>query len=178
MFLIALIPVIFIWRENNIKIFKMSKHALKRTVEPFLIIVAMSTMVQLMINSGNNLTGLPSSLEIIAKGFEVKALPMLAPFVGMFGAAITGSATISNIMFGSLLNTASRVMNMNSSVILALELVGAAAGNMIALADVIVAEAAVGLKNQTRNVLKGVIIPCIIYVSIVGVIGFIVSNYF
>jgi len=178
MFLIALIPVIFIWRENNIKIFKMSKHALKRTVEPFLIIVAMSTMVQLMINSGNNLTGLPSSLEIIAKGFEVKALPVLAPFVGMFGAAITGSATISNIMFGSLLNTASRVMNMNSSVILALELVGAAAGNMIALADVIVAEAAVGLKNQTRNVLKGVIIPCIIYVSIVGVIGFIVSNYF
>jgi lactate permease len=77
-------------------------------------------------------------------------------------------------MFGNFLSAASEVMKMDMAKILALELVGAAAGNMIALADVIVAEAVVGLRNKTRYVLKGVIIPCLIYVIIVGIIGLLV----
>lgn len=44
------------------------------------------------------------------------------------------------------------------------------------LADIIVAEAVVGLKNKTRYVLKGVIIPCLIYVIIVGLIGLLVGR--
>ena len=42
---------------------------------------------------------------------------------------------------------------------------------MIALADIIAAEAVVGLKNEEAKVLKGVIIPCLIYVLIVGFVG-------
>jgi L-lactate permease len=49
--------------------------------------------------------------------------------------------------------------------------VGAAAGNMIALADILAAESVVGLKNKERHVLAGVLIPCLIYISIVGLVG-------
>lgn len=60
------------------------------------------------------------------------------------------------------------------AIILSLELVGAAAGNMIALADIMPALAVVGLKGKEREILKRVIIPCLIYVLLVGLIGILV----
>ena len=96
----------------------------------------------------------------------------MAPIVGAFGSFLTGSVTISNIMFGNSLALAAKELGLSVDTILALIVVGAAAGNMIALADIIVAEAVVGLKNEERKVLRGVIIPCLIYVILVGIIGF------
>jgi L-lactate permease len=74
-------------------------------------------------------------------------------------------------MFGGFLDFASQAINMDAAKILALALVGGAAGNMTALADMLAAEAVVGLKNQERAVLKGVIIPCLIYLTLIGIIG-------
>lgn len=150
--------------------------ALKKAIEPFLIIVSMSGFVQLMINSGDNFSGFPSMLKLTAANFETALLPFWSPFIGAFGSFITGSATVSNLMFGNFLNFAAQVMNMNVAIILALELVGASAGNMIALADMISAETVVGLKNEERKVLKGVIIPCLIYVLLAGIIGILVAS--
>jgi lactate permease len=174
-FILAGVPIALLWGRKRLAL-ESFKVALSRTWEPFLVIASMSIIVQLIINSGNNLSGIPSSLSLIAKGFEISALPLLAPMVGAFGSFLTGSATISNIIFGNFLNTASQIMNMNTAKILALELVGAAAGNMIALADIIAAEAVVGLRNKTRYVLKGVIIPCLIYIIIVGLVGVLVGR--
>jgi len=63
---------------------------------------------------------------------------------------------------------------MNTSIILSLGVVGAAAGNMIALADILTAEAMTGVKNGEVQVLKGVIIPCLLYLTILGIVGYIV----
>ena len=49
------------------------------------------------------------------------------------------------------------------AIILSMQMVGAAAGNMIALADVLPALAVVGLKNKEVEVIKKVLIPCLIY---------------
>lgn len=78
-------------------------------------------------------------------------------------------------MFGNFLNIASLAIGLGAFKILALALVGAAAGNMTALADILAAEAVVGLKNQERGVLRGVIVPCLIYLLIVAVIGLLVA---
>ena len=45
---------------------------------------------------------------------------------------------------------------------------------MIALADIIAAEAVTGLKNEERKILKGVIIPCVIYIGLVGLVGLLI----
>lgn len=47
---------------------------------------------------------------------------------------------------------------------------------MIALADVLAAEAVVGLKNMEREVVKGVLIPCLVYLLLVGVWGMILAG--
>lgn len=163
MFLLSAIPVL-IFQVRNKKIFWSSaKDSFKRTIEPFLVILTVSTMVQLMLGSG--------SLLLISRGFENVLLPITSPLIGAFGSFLTGSATISNLMFGKLVATAAQNLNFDVAKILALELVGAAAGNMIALADILTAETVVGLKHHEREVLRGVITPCLIYVLIVGIIG-------
>jgi len=174
-FIAAGVLVAIIWGERKKLFFKAVNIARQRTIEPFLVIICMSTVVQLMINSGNNSSGLPSVLGLLAINFETPLLPFWAPFIGAFGSFLTGSITISNLMFGNFLNTAGNAIKLNASKILALEAVGAAAGNMIALADILSAETVVGLKNEEKKILKEVIIPCLIYVTLVGIIGLIIN---
>jgi lactate permease len=153
---------------------KSSSEAIKRSFSPFIVIACMSAFVQIMILSGQNQTGYESPILIIAKIFETNFLPFWAPFVGAFGGFLTGSVTISNIMFGNFLSTAASAFGIESAKILALALVGGAAGNMIGLADILSAESVVGLKNKERDVLKGVIATCVIYVFLTGVAGMII----
>lgn len=165
-FIISGLITALIWKEKIILEAKTATTALKRAIEPFLVIAFMSAIVQIMINSGQ--------IALIAESFETPLLPFWTPFVGAFGAFITGSATVSNIMFGNFLALAAKALNMVSGKILALALVGAAAGNMVALADILSGEAVVGLKNEERRILKGVIIPCLVYLSLAGLIGILI----
>jgi len=170
-FIIAGLVTIFIWKSWK-KIFSSSAvGAFWGTLNPFLVIVFMSSFVQIMINAGQNYSDLPAPITLVAKIFETDWLPFFAPFIGAFGSFITGSATISNIMFGNFFDTAGRVLGLDISTLLSLGVVGASAGNMIALADMLAGEAVVGVKNQERQILKGVFIPCTTYLVLVGIIG-------
>ncbi len=173
-FIISGLITALIWRDKIILGVKTAVSALKRIMEPFLVIAFMSAIVQIMLNAGQNLTGLSSPIVLIAQTFETLFLPFWAPFIGAFGAFITGSATVSNIMFGNFLALAAKALNMVSGKILALTLVGAAAGNMVALADILSGEAVVGLKNEERRILKGVIVPCLVYLLLAGLIGILI----
>ncbi|ETB63856.1 TPA: L-lactate permease [Candidatus Nomurabacteria bacterium] len=173
-FIITGFLIIFFYKSKK-KIFKeLSLVSLKGAIGPFLVILFMSSMVQIIINSGQNLSGLPSALSLMSSLFETRLIPFFAPFIGGFGAFITGSVTLSNIMFGSLFNLTSLNMGFNPSIILSLGVAGGAAGNMIALADILTAEAVIGEKNKEREVLRGVIIPCLTYLLILGIIGILI----
>jgi len=147
------------------------KLAFARTFEPFIVIFAMSATVQLILNSGNNYSGNPSILKLVSGIFENNALPFLAPFAGAFGSFVSGSVTISNILFGNFLASASTVIKMDTAKILGLQVAGAAAGNMIALADILTAQAVAGIKSKEIEILKRIILPCLVYVTLVGLVG-------
>lgn len=173
-FIISGLLVILIWREKFSIIWNSIKKALNGAINPFFVVFSMLAMIQLMINSGNNNSGILSAISLITHLFETSLLPIFVPFIGAFGSFMTGSVTVSNIMFGHLFSIASINLSLNTSIILALGVVGAAAGNMIALADILTAEAVTGVKDSEIAVLKGVIIPCLIYLSILGILGFLI----
>ena len=170
-FILATIPTIILYEKNKKNNFKTIKESFVKAIEPFLVIATISVMVQLMIYSNQNISGNYSILQIIANNLKTPFLPFMAPIIGAFGSFLTGSVTISNIMFGSILQNISLAMGFNTALILSLQLVGGAAGNMIALADILPALVVVNLKGKERDVIKRVIIPCIIYVFLVGIIG-------
>jgi lactate permease len=173
-FLIAGTITVIVYRIN-LKFFSTSlKLAVKRSIEPFLVIAFMSIISQVMVNSVHNSISLPSMIDFLATYTKNALLPLWAPMVGAFGSFLTGSATVSNLMFGNFLVISAQDLGLGVDKILALALVGGAAGNMIALADIIAAETVVGLKNEERKVLGGVIIPCAIYIVLVGILGFLI----
>lgn len=173
-FILAALPVVIFWHGKERLVRLSIIAALKRTIEPFFVIAFLAAMVQIMINSGQNFSGIPSSLDYLAHGITSFLLPFWAPLLGAFGAFITGSATVSNVMFGDLLSVASQTLGVNGAKILALALVGAAAGNMVALADVLAATTVVGLKNREHQVIKIVFPYCVIYVLLAGVVGLLI----
>lgn len=178
-FIVAGLLVPLIWGKTKEKLFGGSmKRAFKDALGPFFVIASILAMVQIMSNSGNNFSGLPSVVDLISRAFETSFLPLLAPFIGAFGGFMTGSVTASSVMFGALLNAAAANIGMSVALILSLAVVGAAAGNMIALADILTAEVVVGVKNKEREILKGVFIPCFTYLALVGLAGVIVLRFF
>jgi len=176
-FILAGALVVYLEKKQKQIIFQSLSTALKRTLEPFSVIVCLSAVVQLMTYSNYNYSGLPSVLNLLAKNFETPLLPFWSPFIGAFGSFLTGSITISNLMFGNFLNLASNAIKLDANKILALEAVGAAAGNMLALADMLVVETIVGLKHQEREILKAVVLPCLIYILLVGLLGILTGKF-
>ena len=172
-FILTAIFVLVIKHESKNFDFKSVNTAFNQTIKPYLVIAFMSIFTQLMIISSQNSSGHLSIIELIAKIFQSHLLPFFAPFIGAFGSFITGSATVSNLMFGNFLNLTSLSLLINPSIILALELVGASAGNMIALADILTAETVVGLKNQEIRIINKIILPCFIYLLLVATLGLI-----
>lgn len=174
-FIISTFVVVLIYSIDNKNSIKKSLNgAFKGAYLPFLIIASMLSMVQIMINSGSNLSGIPSAINLIAQSIESYFLPFFIPFAGAFGALMTGSVTTSNVMFGTLFSTAAINMSLDAGIVLSILVVGAGIGNMVALADILTAEAVVGEKNIERKIVKGVLVPCLICLFIVGVMGMVV----
>jgi lactate permease len=65
----------------------------------------------------------------------------------------------------------------SGAMVVALQAVGAAAGNMIAIHNVVAASATVGLLGQEGTTLRKTIIPTLYYLAFVGIIG-LIAIYF
>ena len=97
--------------------------------------------------------------------------PVFAPTIGALGAFIAGSNTVSNLMFSLFQHGVAASLAIPASMVVALQAVGAAAGNMIAIHNVVAASATVGLLGQEGQTLRKTIIPTLYYVIFAGIIG-------
>jgi lactate permease len=131
-------------------------------------------MVRVYINSGANPAGLPSMPIAMAEWMAAwagQAYPFFAPWVGALGAFIAGSNTVSNLMFALFQYGVAEKLGMSTVVMVALQAVGAAAGNMIAIHNVVAASATVGLLGREGLVLRKTCIPTLYYLVAVGLMG-------
>jgi lactate permease len=99
--------------------------------------------------------------------------PLFAPMVGALGAFIAGSNTVSNMMLSQFQFGVADALGISTAFMIALQAVGAAAGNMIAIHNVVAASATVGLLDQEGETLRKTIIPTIYYCLFAGILGLI-----
>ena len=138
------------------------------------VLVFTIPMVRIYINSGTNLAELPSMPLAMAEwaAVHVGAIwPLFAPMIGALGAFIAGSNTVSNLMFCLFQYGVADNLSLPTTVIVSLQAVGAAAGNMVAIHNVVAASATVGLLGQEGSTLRKTIIPTLYYLIIVGILG-------
>ena len=136
-------------------------------------------MVRIYINSGTNpldIPGMPIAMAEMVAGTFGFIYPIFAPAVGALGAFIAGSNTVSNLMFALFQLGVALKLSMPSFVIVAMQAVGAAAGNMIAIHNVVAACATVGFLGKEGIVLRRTIIPTIYYLLVVGILGLILVS--
>jgi lactate permease len=141
----------------------------------FVLIFAVP-MVRIYINSGVNALDIQSMPIAMAEwvSLNVGAVwPFFAPFIGALGAFIAGSNTVSNLMFSLFQHGVATALEVSAAMVVALQAVGAAAGNMIAIHNVVAASATVGLLGQEGATLRRTIIPTLYYLVATGVLGLI-----
>ncbi|WP_275546673.1 L-lactate permease [Pseudomonas sp. Marseille-Q0931] len=131
-------------------------------------------MVRILINSGVNSAELASMPILMARWVADSVggiYPLLAPSIGALGAFIAGSNTVSNMMFSQFQFGVASSLGISSALIVAVQAVGAAAGNMVAIHNVVAASATVGLLGREGSTLRKTIWPTLYYVLFTGIIA-------
>ncbi len=138
------------------------------------VLVFTVPMVRIYINSDVNALGIASMPIAMADWVSANVgavWPFFAPIIGALGAFIAGSNTVSNLMFSLFQHGVATALGMSTAFIVALQAVGAAAGNMIAIHNVVAASATVGLLGQEGATLRRTIFPTIYYLTATGLLG-------
>ena len=138
------------------------------------VLVFKVLMVRIYNNTGANAIGLSGMPVTRAKWVAEnvgRVWPLFAPFIGALGAFIAGSNTISNLMLSLFQKSVAESLLISGSLVVALQAVGSAAGNMVAIHNVVAASATVGLLGQEGTTFRKTILPTIYYVTVVGTLG-------
>jgi lactate permease len=140
------------------------RQTVKSAVPSSIGIATMVGMAVAMENSGMT--------YVLAAGIAEVAgplYPLVAPFIGLLGAFMTGSNTNSNVVFAPLQQQAAALLGVSALVILGAQTTGGALGSMIAPAKLIVGSSTAGLAGQEGRVLEKTLAPALIIAGVVGV---------
>ena len=101
--------------------------------------------------------------EALAGTFQ-HAYVAVAPFIGVLGAFMSGSNTVSNMLFASLqYEIAVSLASISPVIILALQNIGGAAGNMICVNNVVAVCATTGVSGCEGRIIRVNLVPCLVY---------------
>ncbi|WP_017380265.1 L-lactate permease [Paenisporosarcina sp. TG-14] len=137
-------------------------------------------MVQVFLNTGGGAAGFDRMPIELANGAVALAgdfWPFFATFIGGLGAFIAGSNTVSNMMFSLFQFDVGSQMGVDATWIVALQAVGGAAGNMIAVHNVVAASAVVGLVGKEGDIIRKTFLPFVYYALLTGSIGYSIVWY-
>ncbi|MEW6625049.1 MAG: L-lactate permease [Bacillota bacterium] len=138
-------------------------------------------MVQIMVQSNintNNMEGMMLTMSKAVAGIAGSSWPVFSPFVGILGAFMSGSNTVSNILFSQFQFGVAEQLEISKTIILGVQNVGGAVGNMLAVHNVVAACATVGLMGVEGIIIRRNFIPAAIYAIAVGIFGLIAVNIF
>ncbi|WP_258358716.1 L-lactate permease [Moorella sulfitireducens] len=133
-------------------------------------------MVRIFIMSNLNNSGLESMPILMARAVADAvggAWPAFAAVIGAMGAMIAGSNTISNMTFALFQWSVADFIGVSQRLVVAIQAVGGAAGNMICVHNAVAAAAVVGMIGKEGLILRRTFLPTIYYLAAVGIYGMI-----
>ena len=137
--------------------------ALKRIRAPFIALVFAVPLVRIMMQSGTNPNGY-SSMPIAMAQYMADvfkgAWPLIDPFIGALGSFMAGSNTVSNMLFAVFQYSIADNTGLSHIIIVGLQNVGGALGNMICVHNVIAA-CNFGLIGVEGLIIRRNLIPCL-----------------
>lgn len=134
-------------------------------------LIAMLGLSRLMVHAGM-ITALATAASEIAGG----TWPFWAPFVGILGTFVTGSATASNILFIDFQQATAQHLGLPVVTMAGTQGFGAAVGNMICPHNIIAGGATVGLSGQEGAIFQSTLGACVVYAILGGLLTLIMTR--
>lgn len=176
--LIPFIPVTLLaaWmlRMRGERVQKAWRITLKQLAPAAAALLFAVAMVRILVHSGVNQSGMESmllSLSAFAAAAAGAVWPLAAPFVGLLGAFVSGSNTVSNLLFGGFQYSVAESLGYPRTIILALQTLGGAVGNMFAIHNVVAVAAVAGILGREGTIIRRNALPSLLYALAVGLLG-------
>lgn len=121
-------------------------------------------MVQLMMVGGEK-----AMTIVIGKtfaGWAGDSWQYYASLLGALGTFFSGSASVSNLTFSGIQDSIAQGVELDRTLILALQSVGAAMGNMVCINNIVAVCSILGVLNKEGFILKKTVLPVLIYAAI------------
>jgi lactate permease len=180
LFLIVSVLTVFIHKMPKYRIREALYSSLRMLIGPTIALAFAVPMVKVFINSGipGGLDKMPVILASGAASLVGNAWTGFAAVIGALGAFIAGSNTFSNMMFSLFQFATALKTGVVPGIIVALQAVGGAAGNMICVHNVVAASAVVGLTGKEGHLIRKTLIPMVYYLIMAAIIGVIMMRVF
>ncbi|MGI6014381.1 MAG: L-lactate permease [Oscillospiraceae bacterium] len=160
------------------KIGKIYKDSFIQMIGVFTALLFGVAMVKVMQFSGHNNSGMEGMLIVVARAMADltgKAFPAIAPLIGILGAFVSGSCTVSCVMFASLQFNTAMFIGINPVYTCALQCAGGALGNMICINNVVAVTATAGATGHEGKIIATNMVPMFVYMAFVVAVGLIVA---
>jgi len=151
---------------------------MKNPTIALLFAVAIVSIFRLSATNPKDIPSMPLALaEVVAAGVG-SAWPMVASFVGGLGSFITGSNTVSDLLFAEFQWGVATELGLSRQLMVAAQAVGGAMGNMICIHNIVAVCAVVGLSGREGVILRRTVWPFLVYGLVVGIVASLLSFVF
>lgn len=103
---------------------------------------------------------------------------LFSSYLGAVGAFFSGSNTVSNLTFGSVQLSTAELTGLSTALILALQSVGGAMGNMVCINNIVAVSSVLNIDNQEGSIIKHTVVPMFIYGVIAALVALFVIPLF
>ena len=110
--------------------------------------------------------GADSMMRTMAIGLAMvgkTAYVLISPFIGVLGAFVSGSATVSMTLFTNLQYDTASTLEIVPVFAVAMQCVGAAIGNMVCINNAVAASATIGVGGREGKLIRLNVVPMLIY---------------
>ena len=173
-FMLVAILTIFIHKMPAKKVATAWGDSIKQMKNPAIALFFAVALVEIFKQSAKNTIGIPSmplSMAQTAAGFTGSTWPMFASFVGALGSFITGSNTVSDLLFAEFQYATASQLGISHQIVVALQAVGGAMGNMVCIHNIVAASATVGLVGMEGMLIRRNALPLLVYGLVAGGLG-------
>ncbi|MGE4193005.1 MAG: L-lactate permease [Pseudodesulfovibrio sp.] len=185
-FTLVAILTVFIHGMPGDKVKLAWTQAFKTMKNPTIALFAAVALVSIFRGSGiadvalnpNSYPSMPLAMAKAVAAVTGNAWPMFASFVGGLGAFITGSNTVSDLLFAEFQWGVASQLELPRQIIVAAQAVGGGMGNMICIHNIVAACAVVGLSGMEGAILKRTVWPFLLYGTVVGIVATLMSFVF
>lgn len=173
-FVVTVVIAIFLYKIKASDTKAIFSSSFAQVKMPFVALLGALVMVKLMLLGGDD-----SMVQTIGRNFAAVTgsnWTYFSAYLGAIGSFFSGSNAVSNLTFGGIQYSIAQTTGLSATLVLALQSVGGAMGNMVCINNIIAVCSVLGIKNQEGEILKKTVIPMLVYGAIAALMAVLVLS--